>query len=229
MWIDYNGEKTMFLQEENKKLSMDNFIFPEKLRSKLQFLIDNPEKMPRVLCFYGNPGNGKTTFAKYLASKISKEVHYYDSNSFKMDGTSSSAILKSIKKSYRTVSIYEFVEGNEHLKDRPFNKAFIIDEFHNSSAQTQDGYKIAVEEISNTGSIFIFILNTDKKETYERRVTPAMRSRFYDIKFDLEDYQIDEVCELVKKKYPQIPNETVRELVTANDMRRLMTEAKILG
>ena len=86
----------MFLQEENKKLSMDNFIFPEKLRSKLQFLIDNPEKMPRVLCFYGNPGNGKTTFAKYLASSIAKEVHYYDSNSFKMDGTSSSAILKSI-------------------------------------------------------------------------------------------------------------------------------------
>ena len=219
----------MFLQEENKQLSIDDFIFSKKLRSKLQFLIDNPEKMPRVLCFYGNPGNGKTTFAKYLASKISKEVHYYDSNSFKMDGTSSSAILKSINESYRTVSIYEFVEGNEYLKDRPFNRAFIIDEFHNSSAQTQDGYKIAVEEISKTGSIFIFILNTDEKETYEKRVTPAMRSRFYDIKFDLDDYQIDEVCELVKSKYTIIPDETIRKLVTANDMRRLMTKAKILG
>ena len=219
----------MFLQEENKQLSIDDFIFSKKLRSKLQFLIDNPEKMPRVLCFYGSPGNGKTTFAKYLASKISKEVHYYDSNSFKMDGTSSSAILKSINESYRTVSIYEFVEGNEYLKDRPFNRAFIIDEFHNSSAQTQDGYKIAVEEISKTGSIFIFILNTDEKETYEKRVTPAMRSRFYDIKFDLDDYQIDEVCELVKSKYTMIPDETIRKLVTANDMRRLMTEAKILG
>ena len=218
----------MNIQERNNTINMENFIFSKELRTELQFLLDNPSKLG-ALCFYGNPGNGKTTFAKYLASEIAKEVQYYDSNGFKMEGKSSSVILKSINDSYKTVSLNEFIDGNEHLKDRPFNKAFIIDEFHNSSAQTQDGYKIAVEEISNTGSIFIFILNTDKKETYERRVTPAMRSRFYDIKFDLEDYQIDEVCELVKKKYPQIPNETVRELVTANDMRRLMTEAKILG
>ena len=219
----------MFLQEENKKLSMDNFIFPEKLRSKLQFLIDNPEKMPRVLCFYGNPGNGKTTFAKYLALSIAKEVQYYDSNRFKAEGKASNSILRSINDSCRTIPMYEFIEGYEHLKNKPFNRAFIIDEFHNSSDQTQDSYKIAVEEISKNSSIFIFILNTDEKETYEKRVTPAMRSRFYDIKFDLEVHQIDEVFGLVKNKYPQVPDETIRELVTANDMRRLMTKAKILS
>ena len=125
--------------------------------------------------------------------------------------------------------MYEFIEGYEHLKDKPFNRAFIIDEFHNYSLQTQDSYKIAVEEISKNSSIFIFILNTDEKETYEKRVTPAMRSRFYDIKFDLEAHQIDEVCELSKRKYPQVPDETIRELVTANDMRRLTTKAKMLS
>jgi hypothetical protein len=56
-----------------------------------------------------------------------------------------------------------------------------------------------------------------------------MRSRFYDIKFDLEAHQIDEVCELSKRKYPQVPDETIRELVTANDMRRLTTKAKMLS
>ena len=214
---------------KNSSPNIDDFIFPKKLKYELQFLLNNPEKMPRVLCFYGNPGNGKTTFAKYLAFEIAKEVQYYDSNSFKAEGKSSNYILRSINDSCRTIPMYEFIEGYEHLKNKPFNRAFIIDEFHNSSDQTQDSYKIAVEEISKNSSIFIFILNTDEKETYEKRVTPAMRSRFYDIKFDLEAHQIDEVCELSKRKYPQVPDETIRELVTANDMRRLTTKAKMLS
>jgi len=164
--------------------NMKDFIFSRELETELQFFLDNPTKLPGSLCFYGKPGNGKTTFAKHLSSKISQDVRYFDCNSYKVEGTTSNSILQSINKSCRTLSLNTFFEGSE---SKPFDRVFIIDEFHNFSSQTQDSFKISIEELSKRDILFIFILNTDssvKNGTYEKRVSSAMQSRFYATHFD---------------------------------------------
>jgi len=213
-------------------MNMNDFIFSNKLKCELQFLLDNPTKLPGSLCLYGNPGNGKTSFANYLAHEIGAEVQYFDANSFKIDRTSSNSVLQSINDSFRTISLNQFIKGNEHLRMKPYDRVFIIDEFHNSTEQTQDSYKVAVEEISKKDCIFIFILNTDlndKHGSYEKRVTPAMRSRFYSIDFDVKEIQVDEVCKQVQIKYPKVPDELVRNLVRESDFRQLTMRAKMIG
>jgi len=211
---------------------MNNFIFSNELKTELQFLLNNPTKLPSSLCFFGKPGNGKTTFAKFLSKEIGKEVQYYDSNNFKIEGTTSSVILKSINESSRTIPLNQFVKGNETLREKPFDRVFIIDEFHNLTIQTQDGFKVVVEDMSKRNNLFIFILNTDsniKKETYEKRVSPAMRSRFYSIQFDIKENQIEEVCEIVKQKHPHVPDDLIRQLVSNSDFRQLTMRSKMLN
>ena len=208
---------------------MNNFIFSNELKTELQFLLNNPTKLPSSLCFYGKPGNGKTTFAKHLSSKLTNDIRYYDCNGYKIEGTTSNSIVQSINKSCQTLSLNQFIEGD---KPKPFDKVFIIDEFHNFSLQTQDSFKIAVEELSKRGILFIFILNTDsniKSETYEKRVSPAMRSRFYSIQFDIKENQIDEVCEIVKKKHSHLPDNLIHQLVSNSDFRQLTMKSNMFN
>ncbi len=207
---------------------MNNFIFSNELKTELQFLLDNPTKLP-PLCFYGKPGNGKTTFAKYLSSKITHDVRYYDCNSYKVEGTTSSSILQFINKSCQTMSLNQFIEDST---PKPFDKVFIIDEFHNFSLQTQDSFKIAVEELSKRGNLFIFILNTDsniKSETYEKQVSSAMRSRLYSIQFDIKENQIEEVCEIVKEKHSHLSDNLIHQLVSNSDFRQLTMKSNMLN
>ena len=212
----------------NNETNFEDFIFSKQLRSELKHLLDNPDKLPSALCFYGSPGNGKTTFAKYLASSIAKQVQHYDSNGFK----TSNAILRTINKTSTSVPLDQFFAGNEYLSERLFSRVFIIDEFHDSSFKAQDAYKITIEDMHKRRSMFIFILNTDPNNTsatYESRVTPAMRSRFYAINFDIQKDQIDEVSKIAKKKYPQMPIDTIRQLVSSNDIRKLSIRANMIN
>jgi len=62
--------------------SFDDFIFSSKLDNKLSLLINKPKKIPPVLCFYGYPGNGKTSFAKYIADEVGADTTYFDMNKY---------------------------------------------------------------------------------------------------------------------------------------------------
>lgn len=107
----------------------------------------------------------------------------------------------------------------------------IVDEFHNSSLQTQDSYKILIEEVSKMQNA-IFILNTevhDKKATYAKRVSPAIRSRLYEVGFNIKTHEHDEVCALAKKKIPHLPDSVIRTNVIKNDLRQLSMKAKMMS
>ena len=208
-------------------MKFDDFIFSSALQSKLQFFLDNPSKTHN-LCFHAYPGTGKTTFAKYLANEIATDVRYYDANAYKADAKTSSSIIQSINECCTTVPF-----PSEDSKPRYFDRAFIVDEFHNSSLQNQDSYKILIEEMYKThNAIFIFILNTevhDKKATYAKRVSPAIRSRLYEVDFNIKIHEHDEVCALAKKKFPHLPDSVIRTNVMKNDLRQLSMKAKMMS
>jgi len=208
-------------------MKFDDFIFSSALQSKLQFFLDNPSKTQN-LCFHAYPGTGKTTFAKYLSNEIATDVRYYDANAYKADAKTSSSIIQSINKCSTTVT--RFMQNAE---PKQFDTAFIIDEFHNSSLQNQDSYKILIEEMYKThNAIFIFILNTevhDKKATYAKRISPAMRSRLYEVDFNIKTHEHDEVCALAKKKFPQLSDSEIRTQVMKNDLRQLSMKANMMS
>ncbi|WP_190319869.1 AAA family ATPase [Candidatus Enterovibrio escicola] len=208
-------------------MKFDDFIFSSALQSKLQFFLDNPSKTPN-LCFHAYPGTGKTTFAKYLANEIATDVRYYDINAYKADAKTSSSVIQSINECNTTVT--RFMQNAE---PKQFDIAFIVDEFHNASLRNQDSYKIRTEEMSKThNAIFIFILNTevhDKKATYAKRVSPAMRSRLYEVDFNIKIHEHDEVFALAKKKFPQLPDSVIRTQVMKNDLRQLSMRAKMMS
>ncbi len=95
---------------------MENFIFHKALKSELQFIIDKSDKLDGVLCFYGEPGCGKTSFANYYANLVSKEVKVFDANSHLFDKSSASNILKDIKDSGRK-SLASFMGDEEYNGD----------------------------------------------------------------------------------------------------------------
>ena len=217
--------KNKIKRKSKENVEMNDFIFSNKLKTELQFLRDNPEKLPCALCFYGEPGTGKTSFAKNLASEFSADVLYYDSNSYKSESKTSNAIVKEIRSMCNSMNLFDD-------EKKPFMRVFIIDEFHDLSPIAQNNYKVLVEDIRERDMIFIFILNTErnsKKSSYENRVTPAMRSRFHAINFDIHKDQVDEVCKLAKNKYPNLPKKIIHKFVSDSDMRQLSSKAKMLS
>jgi hypothetical protein len=71
-------------------------------------------------------------------------------------------------------------------------------------------------------------LNTevhDKKATYAKRVSPAIRSRLYEVNFNIKKHEHDEVCALAKKKFPQFSYSVIRTQVMKNDLRQLSMKA----
>ena len=75
---------------------MENFIFPKRLEQQLKDFIDYPESIPNILCFYGIPAQGKTSFAKYLAKQVANEVNYFDANSHLLENHDASYVAKTI-------------------------------------------------------------------------------------------------------------------------------------
>ena len=59
---------------------MDRFIFPQALKTQLQYLIDSPLKLGGTLAFHGSYGIGKTSFATYLGNLLAKEVFFTEHN-----------------------------------------------------------------------------------------------------------------------------------------------------
>ena len=179
---------------------MDRFIFHKQLQNELQFLINNSHKLDGVLCFYGLPGCGKTSFSKYFSNLVAKETIYLDACSHIFDKTSAGNILKTIQDSRVTLSAFL----NEDYNAKAYwNKAIIIDEFHNLSPSRQDAFKITLEKLSiESNYLFILIVNTSKDKPLNKTLTPAILSRVQPVCFDIQKLHFDQVTAIIKARCP---------------------------
>ena len=150
---------------------MDRFIFPKALKKELQFIINNPNKLGGILCFYGSYGIGKSMFATFLGNLLANEVIHYDCAKTK------SLILQDIECRNRTVSLAS-LWGTDLQTEKVFERCYILDEFHSLTKRNKDSFKIPLENlVADNRCLIIIIANTDEKNTLSKAITPAILSR----------------------------------------------------
>ena len=204
---------------------LQNFIFHNELETELEFLIKNSHKLDGVLCFYGRPGCGKTTFSKFFCNQVAKETMYLDACSHIFDKTSAGNILKTIQDSRVTLSAFL----NEDYNAKAYwNKAIIIDEFHNLSPSRQDAFKITLEKLSiESNYLFILIVNTSKDKPLNKILTPAILSRVQPVCFDIQKHHFNQVTAIIKERCPKLTNDYIME--TLPDLRQICKKVRLLS
>ena len=204
---------------------MDGFIFHKQLQNELQFLINNASRLDGAICLHGRPGCGKTTFSKYFSNLVAKETIYLDACSHIFDKTSAGNILKTIQDSRVTLSAFL----NEDYNAKAYwNKAIIIDEFHNLSPSRQDAFKITLEKLSiESNYLFILIVNTSKDKPLNKTLTPAILSRVQPVCFGIQKLHYEEVSQIIKQRYPILSDEYIME--TLPDLRQIFKKVRLLS
>ena len=204
---------------------MDRFIFSTELKTELNFLINNSSKLDGVLCFHGLPGCGKTTFSKYFSQVVAKETLYLDACSHIFDKSSAGNILRIIQDSRITLSAFLDEEYNPNAY---WNKAIVIDEFHNLSPSRQDAFKITLEKMSKEFNwLFILIVNTSKDKPLAKILTSAILSRVQPVCLDIRKHNFVEVSQIIKARYQVLTEEYIRN--TLPDLRQITKRAKLLS
>ena len=203
---------------------MENFIFPIRLEKELKNFLDFPEKIPRVLCFYGIPAQGKTSFAKYLAEQVAVENIYFDANSHSREGHDSSYVVKQITKIDSACSVF--------CGNKAFDKCYIIDEWHDFSTARQDDFKTPFDTIIDEDNkrcvknLVIICLNTDSKKTIEKVLTTAIFSRCHPVRFDILASEKDDIIQKTIKKFPELDPAIIKRSIP--DWRVIKRALKML-
>jgi replication-associated recombination protein RarA len=174
---------------------MENFIFPVRLEKELKKFIDFPEDMPNILCFYGLPANGKTSFAEYMANKLANNFYYLESQDV--------PYLKDFIESVvmRSICIDE---------PKEFINCFIIDEFHNFNYEQQNKFNILFDYINDEHRVrdrrdmIILCINTTDKKPVEKTLSEAMSSRCDLVRFDILMSEKNYIIEKTIEKFPEL-------------------------
>jgi replication-associated recombination protein RarA len=150
---------------------------------------------------------------------------YLDACSHIFDKTSAGNILRIIQDSRVTLSAFLNEDYNENAY---WNKAIIIDEFHNLSPSRQDAFKITLEQLSKEFNyLFILIVNTSKDKPLAKILTAAILSRVQPVCFDIQKQQYNEVSQIIKARYPILSDVFIRD--TLPDLRQITKRARLLS
>ena len=200
-------------------MKFSDFIFPNKLATELGWWLNNSTTVHSPLCFYGLPGSGKTTFARFISKSKSgnENILYQDMNSFKTHGDNFSKLLKRINQFASTFSLFS--------DDEDWNKVIILDEFHNLNEIQQDAFKVSFENWNDNGVQIIICLNITVTKPIDFVLSKAIKSRCECINFNYTSAYTDEMVTKVSKKYPNLKKEDIRCWLP--DLRRIDREAKL--
>lgn len=179
---------------------MKNLLLSEKWRPKT---IDDVILLPRIkkmfengltenVLFYGSFGTGKTTLARILIGKYSKDKPFIELNSSYHTSidTLRSKIDDFCSKVYMALDVDTTSDSIKYV---------FLDEFDRTSIQYQDALKAYIEDYSKKNVRFILTTN------HINKVSPGIRSRLASINFDCETP--DEEKFLKNAIYKKIANE----------------------
>lgn len=181
--------KNLLLSERWRPKTLEDIILLPRIRNIFK------DGIQQNVIFYGNFGTGKTTLARILIGKYSKNKPFLELNS---------SFYTSIETLRNKVDDFcsKVYMGLDLVDELPENniKYVFLDEFDRTSIQYQDALKAYIEEFSQKNVRFIFTTN------HINKVSQGIRSRLIEINFDCENQQEEKFLktELYKKIQNQI-------------------------
>lgn len=189
---------------------LEQFIFHEALKTKLQHILNNPNSAGGVLCFYGSCGIGKTSLAKEFGRQLANQTIHYDCTN-----KAQSWVLRDIQERAMTTSLDALYQSH-----KAFDNLFVLDEFDSLTKANKNALKIPLEELTSSGRhLFIICVNSTQKGL-SVALSPAIKSRCLSINFDPPKNQYAELARIIKLKYPGLTNEFI--LANLPDLRQII-------
>jgi DNA polymerase III delta prime subunit len=152
----------LLLWEKYRPRNINEIILPERIKKNFHLGVN------KNYIFYGNYGTGKTSLARILIGKYSKDKAYLEINSSLY--TSIDTLRSEIEKFCKTVPIFESEDPLKYI---------FLDEFERVSPQYQDALKAFIEQYHKNVR---FILTTN----HFNKISDGIKSRFTSINFDCD-------------------------------------------
>lgn len=171
--------KSLLLWEKWRPKAMDDIILLPRIRKHFE------SGLNQNFIFHGHYGTGKTTLARILIGRYTKNSPYLELNSSLY---TSIDILRS--------DIEDFCKFMPMLESDYTYKYVFLDEFERVSIQFQDAFKAFIEKYSKENIRFIITTN------HLNKISDGIKSRIPSIDFDCQN--IEEEKYLKKEIYKRI-------------------------
>jgi replication-associated recombination protein RarA len=193
----------------------ENLFFVPRIANELNRYIKNPDKIPNVLCLYGNPGLGKTAFSKLFAETFAEHSQYIPMNEHTKDIET---------KAFKKKLLFNTTTLRVSPENHPFESVVILDEFHNIAPKQQDVFKVMFDNLRQQ-EIVIICCNTTSKKSIKKTLSPAIYSRVHLVRFDLEEREREHHAKDLAEIFTNLK---LLEIVSwLPDMRRIVRESKM--
>lgn len=186
--------KNLLLSERWRPKSLDDIVLLPRIRKLFE------DGINQNFIFHGHFGTGKTTLARILIGKYSKNKPFLELNS----SFHTSIDTLRTKVDEFCSKVYMGLDLTDDLPQE--NTKFVfLDEFDRTSIQYQDALKAYIEEYSRKNVRFIFTTN------HINKISPGIRSRLIEVNFDClngdeERLLKQEIYKKIKNKICPIEN-----------------------
>jgi len=206
----------LLLWEKYRPKTMEDLILPQRIRNHFQ------NGITRNYIFHGSYGCGKTSLARILIGKYSKDKAFIEFNS-SID-TSVNVLRDEINTFCKTVPMF--------ISADPIKYVF-LDEFERVSAEYQDALKGFVESYHENVR-FILVSN------HFNKIEDGIKSRFTDLNFnpqnplevqEMKNGMFKRLRYIAEQEEINIEKEALAEIVNKNfpDNRSMVTELEIIS
>ena len=179
----------LLLWEKWRPRTLEDTILPDRIKKYFE------NGVTTNYIFYGNYGIGKTSLARILIGRYSKDKAFLEINSSLY--TSIDTLRSEIEKFCKTVPMFETTDTTKYV---------FLDEFERVSPQYQDALKAFIEEYHKNVR---FILTTN----HFNKISDGIKSRMTTINFDSQSVEEEKQVktEIYKRIFEKIlPEEEIK-------------------
>ncbi len=206
--------KSLLLWEKYRPKNLDDIILLPRIRKYFE------NGVTQNYIFYGHFGTGKTSLARILIGKYTKDKPFLEINSSLY---TSIDVLRS--------EIEDFCKFSPMMESESDVKFIFLDEFERVSAQFQDAFKAFIEKYNKNVR---FIITTN----HINKISDGIKSRIPQINFDCqsteeEKYLKQEIYKrisnnILSKEEKQIPKEDLVSIINKKfpDFRSIVVEVQ---